>query len=305
VKRIAVLLIISLLAISDTSAAQAKTYQNCYQLTGDFPYGVAQGYYRVGTSNASIDRKTYTSNKKLDTDYDGIVCEVENLQNPPTTTTTTTTIPITLKTPVADLSAFVKSQGNALTTIKCKSNSSVSTGSGTSIQMTYTGSAAGDKGIRSTLVTNHHVVANCLSGDWLSRQVQVQTGSTECVGYVWSYSSAKDLASVHTICDIPKVSAFTGTLVPKPVIGDVGIIIGSAAGVAGTSTQGAIANITDNEIFTTAQAAPGSSGGALFNRSGQLLGIVQSGTGSLTIVIPITKFTDAIYNASTSIAWQN
>ena len=90
-KRIVVLLIISLLAISNTSVAQAKTYQNCYQLTGDFPYGVAQGYYRVGTSNASINRKIYTSNKKLDTDYDGIVCEVENLQNPPTTTTTTTT----------------------------------------------------------------------------------------------------------------------------------------------------------------------------------------------------------------------
>ena len=307
-KRIAILLIISLLAISDTSVAQAKTYQNCYQLTGDFPYGVAQGYYRVGTSNAIINRKIYTSNKKLDTDYDGIVCEVENLQNPPTTTTTTTTtttIPITLKTPVADLAAFVNSQGNALTTIKCKSNSSVSTGSGTSIQMTYTGSPAGDNGIRSTLVTNHHVVANCLSGDWLSRQVQVLTGGTQCVGYVWGWSSAKDLASVYTTCDIPKVSVFTGTVVPKPVIGDVGIIIGSAAGVAGTSTQGAIANITDNEIFTTAQAAPGSSGGALFNRSGQLLGIVQAGTGSLTIVIPITKFTDVIYSASALIAWNS
>lgn len=100
-KRIVVLLIFSLLAISDTSVAQAKTYRNCFQLTGDFPYGVAQGYYRVGTSNASINRKTYTINKKLDTDYDGIACEVENLQNPPTTTTTTipptttTTIPRT------------------------------------------------------------------------------------------------------------------------------------------------------------------------------------------------------------------
>lgn len=302
-KRIAVLLIISLFAISNTSVAQAKTYQNCYQLTGDFPYGVAQGFYRVGTSNASIDRNTYTSNKKLDTDFDGIACEVENLQNPPTTTTTT--IPITLKTPVVDLAAFVKSQGNALTTIKCKSNSSVSTGSGTSIQMTYTGSPAVDKGIRSSLVTNHHVVANCLSGDWLSRQVQVLTGSTECVGYVWGWSSDKDLAIVSTTCDIPKVSAFTGTLVTKPVIGDVGIIIGSAAGIAGTSTQGAIANITDNEILTTAQAAPGSSGGALFNRNGQLLGIVQAGTGSLTVVIPITKFVGTVYHESVVIAWNS
>ncbi len=307
-KRIVVLLIISLFVISNTSVAQAKTYQNCYQLTGDFPYGVAQGFYRVGTSNASINRKIYTSNKKLDTDYDGIVCEVEILQNPPTTTTTsttTTTIPITLKTPVADLAAFVKSQGSALTTIKCQSNSSVSTGSGTSIQATYTGSAASDKGIQSTLVTNHHVVKNCLRGDWLSRQVQVLTGSAECIGYVWGWDASKDLASVLTTCEVPKVSGFTGTVVPKPVIGDVGIIIGSAAGIAGTSTQGAIANITDNEILTTAQAAPGSSGGALFNRNGQLLGIVQAGTGSLTVVIPITKFVGTVYHESVTLAWNS
>ena len=83
------------------------------------------------------------------------------------------------------------------------------------------------------------------------------------------------------------------------------IVIGSAAGVAGTSTQGALASITDNEVFATAQAAPGSSGGALFNRDGQLLGIVQGATGTLTVVIPITRFPDAVYAATVPIAWRS
>jgi S1-C subfamily serine protease len=171
--------------------------------------------------------------------------------------------------------------------------------------MTYTSvQALVDKGIRSTLVTNHHVVESCLSGNWLNRQVLVRAGTTECVGYVWTWDETVDLAAVYTTCDIPKVSGFTGTFVPKPEIGDVAITIGSAAGVAGTSTQGAIANITKDEILTTAQAAPGSSGGALFNRDGQLLGIVQGATGTLTVVIPITKFPDRVYAASVTVAWR-
>jgi hypothetical protein len=125
-----------------------------------------------------------------------------------------------------------------------------------------------------------------------------------CVGYVWNWDVPKDLAVVDTTCDIPKVAGFTGTTVPRPVIGDIAIVIGSAAGIAGTSTQGAIANITDREVLVTAQAAPGSSGGALFNRDGQLLGIVQGATGTLTVVIPITRFSDAVYAASVSIAWR-
>jgi S1-C subfamily serine protease len=131
----------------------------------------------------------------------------------------------------------------------------------------------------------------------------VRSGTVECVGYVYTWHQSTDLASVYTTCDIPKVSGFTGTRIPRPAIGDVAIVVGSAAGIAGTSTQGAIANITDNEILTTAQAAPGSSGGALFNRDGQLLGIVQGATGTLTVVIPITKFVGIVYADSVTIAW--
>lgn len=124
------------------------------------------------------------------------------------------------------------------------------------------------------------------------------------MGYVWGWREDADLATVYTVCDIPKVSSFTGSTVPKLEIGDVAIVIGSAAGLDGTVTAGAIANVKDKEILTTAQAAPGSSGGALFNRDGQLLGIVQAGIGSLTIVIPITRFPGRVYSETVTVRWR-
>jgi len=68
------------------------------------------------------------------------------------------------------------------------------------------------------------------------------------VGYVWGWREDADLATVYTVCDIPKVSSFTGSTVPKLEIGDVAIVIGSAAGLDGTVTQGAIANVKGSGI---------------------------------------------------------
>lgn len=284
---------------------EAQTFRNCAAVRAKYPNGIAINFAVMGTSGAEINRSVYLRNQRLDRDKDGLICEDEWAQSIGNTTTTTTA-PVTRRTPVADLSEFVRVYGAALTTIECRSGSSIATGSGTSIRMTYSDvQVLVERAIKSTLVTNHHVVRNCLRGDWLSRQVLVRTGSVECVGYVWGWDVPKDLATVYTTCDIPKVAGFTGTTVPRPVIGDIAIVIGSAAGVAGTSTQGAIANITDNEVLATAQAAPGSSGGALFNRDGQLLGIVQGATGTLTVVIPITRFPDAVYAATVPIAWRS
>jgi S1-C subfamily serine protease len=297
----------SLLAVLPAQVASAQSFRNCATLKAKYSNGVAINFGVIGTSGAEINRTVYLRNQRLDRDKDGIICEDEWAQSlsATTTTTTTTTLPVTRKTPISDLSAFIRSFGSALTTIECKSGGNISVGSGTSVSVSFSQDQI-NQGIRSILVTNHHVVKNCLrSGDWLNRQVLVRAAAADCVGYVWSYREDKDLATVFTTCDIPKVAGFTGFTVPKPEIGDVAIIIGSAAGLAGTSTQGAIANIMDKEILTTAQAAPGSSGGALFNRDGQLLGIVQAGTGSLTVVIPITRFPGAVYGDTTIIGWRS
>lgn len=286
------------------SSVEAQYYKNGKAVRANYPNGVTINFGEIGTGGAEVNRAVYLRNQRLDCDKDGLICENEWLQSLGNTTTTTTTIPVTRKTPVADLSAFVGTYGVALTTIECRGGGSVSTGSGTSISVTFTPPETTNRGIRSALVTNHHVVESCLLGDWLARQVLVRWETVECVGYVWSWRREKDLAAVFTTCDVPKVAGFTGTTVPRLVLGDVAVIIGSAAGIAGTSTKGAIANITDDEILSTAQAAPGFSGGALFNRDGQLLGIVQCATGTLTIVIPITKFPDVIYSSSVVVAWR-
>jgi hypothetical protein len=292
-----------LLTLIPWNVAEAQTFKNCAAVKAKYPNGVAINFAVVGTSGAEINRVVYLRNQRLDRDKDGLICEDEWAQSiGNTTTTTTTTVPVTRRTPVSNLSAFVRTYGAAVTTIECRSDGYIDAGSGTSILMRPV--KVDDREFRSTLVTNHHVVESCLSGNWLNRQVLVRAGTIECVGYVWTWAYDVDLAAVYTTCDIPKVSGFTGTVVPKPEIGDVAITIGSAAGVAGTSTQGAIANITKDEILTTAQAATDSSGAALFNRDGQLLGIVQRATGTLTVVIPITKFPGIAYPASDTIAWR-
>lgn len=282
-----------------SSIVEAQTFKNCRSLWAKYPYGVAINFGVVGTSEAEINRTIYLRNQRLDRDKDGIVCEDEALQS----LGVATTLPATRKTPVTDLAAFVQSFGSALSTIQCRGSRGTSTGSGTSVSVSFTFPETIENGIRSAIVTNHHVVSGCLRGDWLNRQVTVLSGANACVGYVWGWDVPKDLATVYTRCEIPKVASFTSATVPRPVIGDTAIIIGSSAGIPGTSTQGSIANVTDTEILTTAQAAPGSSGGALFNRNGQLLGIVQGGTGSLTVVIPITQFPGAVYASSVAVAW--
>lgn len=295
-----VLLIVSIISIITTSVAQAKTYQNCYQLTGDFPYGVAQGYYRVGTSNARIDRKAYVSNKKLDTDYDGIACEVEKLQNPPMTTTTTTP-----QTPLSDLQGFVAIYGKSVVTVTCSSIYGTSQGSGVSLNII---SSADQKasGVQSWIVTNHHVVENCLTGEWKSRVVTIKAAGVEYVGHVWSWRTVNedgiDVATITTTGVIPAVSSlFT---VSRPQIGDAVVAIGSSGGIAGTSAQGAIAGISDTELLSTAQAGFGSSGGLLINKSGQMIGLIQGSVGLLLSAIPITRFNNVVYGDNAAkIVW--
>jgi len=299
-----------LLTLLPWNTAEAKTFKNCAAVKAKYPNGVAINFAVMGTSGAEINRAIYLRNQRLDRDKDGLICEDEWAQSigitTTTTTTTTTTVPVTRRTPVGDLSAFVATYGAALVTIECRARGTVSVGSGTSVSVTFTSATSIQMGFKSAIVTNSHVVEPCTYASYLDRKVVVRTRSGECVGYVRDWDDAKDLATVYSSCDIPKVSGFTGATVPRPAIGDIAIVIGSAAGIAGTSTQGSIANITDNEILTTAQAAPGSSGGALFNRDGQLLGIVQGATGTLTVVIPITKFANGpVYAASVSIVWRS
>jgi len=283
-----------LLTLLPWNTAEAQTFKNCAAVKAKYPNGVAINRQAVGTSAASVSRQIYLLNKRLDRDVDGIVCEDESLQ-----AIGTSGFSLDRQKPV-DLAVFSASYSPMLATIRCQSGRGISLGTGTSVDSGRSGEMINEN-IRSLLVTNHHVVADCLSGGWLSRQVSVTSMFATCTGYVWNWNVEKDLALVVTTCDVPKVSSIRSGQVPRPRVGDAVVVIGSAVGAAGTSTQGAIANVTAEAILTTAQAAPGSSGGALFNRDGQLLGVVQGGVGSLTLVVPITRFTGV--TTSLEVAW--
>jgi hypothetical protein len=101
---IASLLMFALLAQPSSAKGFSVKYKNCAQLKTKYRLGVALSFKVVGSYPATVSRSIYITNKFLDSDSDGIICENELLQkklNPsvttvppiPTTTTRVTTVP--------------------------------------------------------------------------------------------------------------------------------------------------------------------------------------------------------------------
>jgi len=203
------------------------------------------------------------------------------------------------------LQEFVNTYGKSVVTIYCGNSS----GSGVSIPGGAS-SWTSELGSQSNIVTNMHVVEDCINSGtyWRDNQVTILHQGVEYVGYVdgwqkWAdYRSgvAPDLASVMTTGLIPKTSYVN---VRAPQLGDAVVAIGSAGGVPNITTRGEIAGVTARDIITTSPAGHGSSGGALFNNDGQLLGFIYSGNGSLVNVVPITRLCVGIFSCSTPIAY--
>ncbi len=65
------------------SAVPSKIFKNCVELNSQFYYGVAKdevSTISMGNDLLHISLVVYNSNRKLDIDNDGVVCEVESLQ---------------------------------------------------------------------------------------------------------------------------------------------------------------------------------------------------------------------------------
>ena len=128
----------------------------------------------------------------------------------------------------------------------------------------------------------------------------IKAAGIEYIGYVWNYGNknvaGKDIATIAATEVIPPVSSIFG--LTRPQIGDAVIAIGTTGGIAGTTTQGAIAGVSDTELLATTPAGFGASGGALFNKSGQLIGLIQGAVGLLLSAIPVTKFCGEVYGSS-------
>ena len=64
----------------------ARSFRSCAEVKRSYPNGVAINFAASGKSRAEINRDVYLKNQKLDRDRDGIICEDELRQNPPTST---------------------------------------------------------------------------------------------------------------------------------------------------------------------------------------------------------------------------
>ena len=219
--------------------------------------------------------------------------------------TTTTTLPPRYRTtPVSNLQEFVNTYAKSVVTIYCGNSS----GSGVSLAGVSGGSMS-ELGAQSFVVTNMHVVIDCIrTASWRDNQVTILHQGVEYVGYAMAWPSfadyrsgaAADLAGVMTTGQIPTA---TYSNVRAPQLGDAVVAIGSAGGVPNITTRGEVAGVTARDIITTSPAGHGSSGGALFNNDGQLLGFIYSGNGSLVNVVPIPQLCLTILNCGTPIVY--
>ena len=203
------------------------------------------------------------------------------------TTTTSTLPPVSMATQVPDLQAFIDKYAQSVVTVSCNG----SQGSGVSVSVNQDALKA--RGYQSYIITNEHVIYDCIVVGASQQQVTITHKGIEYVGYLASYPSwndvnagiQPDLAAIQTTALVPPMGYNN---VKQPALGHAVVAVGSAGGVPGVTTRGEVAGVSAKKIVTSAPAGHGSSGGAVFNNLGQLLGFITAANASLVEVTPIT-----------------
>lgn len=127
------------------------------------------------------------------------------------------------------------------------------------------GKAITDKGYTGgSVITNYHVVANCLANT-----VRVSQNGRTLGGYVANWDAKNDLAAIVTMSTVEYLPV-SRTL---PLRGDFALAIGSPYGLEGSVSVGIVSNLNGDFVVTDAAIDPGNSGGPLVNAKGELIGI--------------------------------
>jgi serine protease Do len=137
------------------------------------------------------------------------------------------------------------------------------------------------------IITNYHVIK-----DGYGIKVEFPDHSTYTTTKVLNEDPDKDLAYLKINASNLPVIAFGDS--SKTALGESVVAIGSPQGLKNTLSTGVISTVNreiDGHTFlqTSAPIDHGSSGGALFNMEGQLIGITSAGfesTASLNLAIP-------------------
>jgi len=118
----------------------------------------------------------------------------------------------------------------------------------------------------SAVVTNHHVIEDCLDG---KGKVKVKTYfGNEYLGVVDRWDKKNDLALVMTEADVNPLPL--SQAIPYP--GYWAMAAGTADGYEGSIAFGNVLNITNSEVLITAPISHGNSGGPLVDNEGLVIG---------------------------------
>jgi hypothetical protein len=226
----------------------------------------------------------YISNDNTSYDY---VPDSKHLPLTPTFNQTASTTPSTTGAPTYDLPLNISNSSTlavnysdppqnlsnlsdsilpSVVTIKCGNGS----GTGWAVEADLSAKAKSD-GYMSYVLTNHHVIENCLN----TRKVTMELNNKTTVdGMITAWNSSSDVAGIVTKTVI-KPLQWIGT---QPRQGWWVGVIGSPLGKSGILTTGIISSInTVTDTFTmTAAINPGNSGGPVFDSTGRVLGLATS-----------------------------
>jgi S1-C subfamily serine protease len=146
-----------------------------------------------------------------------------------------------------------------------------------------------------TLVTNRHVVANAKTieiSTYDGRVIQATAASTTAVADIAIVTTKESLGTSYAT----RADA-------DPAEGDVITIVGYPNGGRLTTTSGVVLGETTDPTGTgvgtvlasTAQVEPGSSGSAVFNASGEVVGVVYAKNATdQSFIIPISALNDLL-----------
>ena len=168
--------------------------------------------------------------------------------------------------PPTNLTTLSEKLSPSVVTVFCSNGK----GSGWAIKSELDNSLT-NSGYRSYVISNHHVVEDCL----VSKRVQLQLSDGKLVnGTVISWDENSDVAGIATAQTIPGLE-WIGT---TPKQGWWVGVIGSPGSLVGILTTGIISSInSEASTFTfTAAINPGNSGGPIFDSTGRVLGLATS-----------------------------
>ena len=166
----------------------------------------------------------------------------------------------------SNLSSLSDSLLPSVVTVKCGNGS----GTGWSADLTLSQQLK-DSGYQSILVTNHHVIEECIGSKSVS--FVLNTGTT-VAGQIVSWNETNDVAGIATKTLVPPLQ-WVGS---PPKQGWWVGVLGSPLGRSNVLTTGIISSVNNStKKFTlTAAINPGNSGGPVFDNTGRVLGLATS-----------------------------